>query len=195
MLQSPSKFSPRSFLRSLIENNFISSEGVEYDEQEVRELLIEKETSLSLSDYANELRALESGEFEGFEKSCQEIVRCELISANIIFPLPVNYSFGEIVSTTTVESTERLTKLDMTEIKHQSIASAPVMSGAGADAAKRRDRVPKCPGKVLSEKDLKKELAEIDDFLESGIDLLLEKTYPALFKREPIKKAGHARKK
>lgn len=152
MIQSPSKFMPRKFLRSLIENNFISSQGIEYDEHEVRELLTEKETSLALSDYANDLIALESGEFEGSKNTCQALPRCELFSANIIFPLPVNYSFGEVISAT---------------VTHQQSSAAPSVMSEGVAIAAKRGKMLKTKGKVLTEKQMQAELADIDQWIKA----------------------------
>lgn len=62
MIQSPSKYLSRNFLRGLINNRNLSESGKEYCEQEVRDLLNEKESRLALRDYAEEMKQMNERE-------------------------------------------------------------------------------------------------------------------------------------
>lgn len=104
MIQSPSKYLPRAFLRTLIKNNCISACGVEYSEPEVRELLTEKDSRLAIRDYDRELKKRNAWSFDlnsvvtfqdslipgilrGLEKTCQPKTQCEKSNDSIIFSL------------------------------------------------------------------------------------------------------------
>ncbi len=206
MLKTPSKFLQRPFLRDLLENQCLSPRGKEYCEEEVRDLLIEKEQRLALIEQERELsrinrEAKESWVFQidklrnfhdqlinpgilrGPEKPCQHVSHCELSQASIIFPLPENISLCEDLSTTATPSTERLQKLDGVQTHHQpSIAVAPGKSGAAAFAERKGKKMHKFPGKPMTEQQVEKELAEIDDFLENGALDYFDKQFP-VFKK------------
>ena len=60
MLQTPSKYLSRSFLKNLLDNRCITETGKEYSEEEVRDLLNQKNNDLALKDYYQEIKAYES---------------------------------------------------------------------------------------------------------------------------------------
>lgn len=124
MLQSPSKHLSLSFLKQLAENRFISSSGIEYSEEEVKELLLVKEIkqseeefkrqikpkNLSLIEHAESIRSFQDTVFQslklGDHKNLSEIIsqdktQCSKREADTIFHLPVIPTNDFISSPTT----------------------------------------------------------------------------------------------
>jgi len=94
MTKTPSKYLSRAFLRELLDNRCISRGEIEYSEEEVRDLLNEKDCELSLSDYTKaiqdyetELAALELGIVKGLQNSQSSNNAPILFCANTVFPL------------------------------------------------------------------------------------------------------------